>query len=194
VLAVAFLGNFGVFISLLIFFAIYLPLLLLWRGRWLELGLVVSLALALVVVGYYSAFTAILLERGSPGVPFGFARIAHVVTLTLQPTGRIGLLAFGLGLMGLGLIVRKQRLQRLQPLVVAWWLSALLSLASLLWTEQALRWEAFIFPALALCGGIALAALHRWGRTGQALAYGLLALGIVRGAVLWYSWIATYQH
>ncbi|MDQ5852850.1 MAG: hypothetical protein M3380_12440, partial [Chloroflexota bacterium] len=65
---------------------------------------------------------------------------------------------------------------------------------SLLWTQQALRWEAFLFPALALCGGVALAGLHRRGRLGMALAYALLGLTCVRGASLWYWQIATYQH
>ena len=163
-------------------------------SKWFALGLLVSLAFALVVVGYYSAFVEILLGRNRTEAPFGFARVARAVSRALRFSDRIGPLMALLGVAGLGLIMREQRLQRVQPLVVAWWLSTLLSLASLLWTEQALRWEAFIFPALALCGGVALASLHRWGRTGQALAYSLMALGIVRGAVLWYSWIATYQH
>ena len=51
-----------------------------------------------------------------------------------------------------------------------------------------------LFPALALCGGVALAELARRGRAGHALAFGLLAVVVVRGAIFWYVQLATYQH
>ena len=81
----------------------------------------------------------------------------------------------------------------LAPLLAAWCLSTLVSLGSLLWTRQALRWEAFVFPALALCGGTALAGLHRRGRFGQAAAYALLGMSVVRGAALWYWQLVDYR-
>ena len=61
----------------------------------------------------------------------------------------------------------------LGPLLAAWLGSTAISLGSLLWTRQALRWEAFVFPALAILGGTALAGLHRQGRLGRSVAYAL---------------------
>ena len=77
---------------------------------------------------------------------------------------------------------------------MAWLGSTALSLGSLLWTQQALRWEAFLFPALAVLGGRALAGLHRQGRIGRGAAYATLTVACLRGAALWYWQIATYQH
>lgn len=191
--AVAFLGHFGVLLSLLLFFAVYEALLLVERGAWIKLAVLLLAALLLVVAGYYSAHGRLLSQPGgSARLPFTFDRVWRVVAESISSVDRIGPLMAALGTAGLVLVMT--RLRRLRSLMLAWWLSALLSLGSLLWTQQTLRWQAFLFPALALCGGVALAALARRGRVGHTLAYALLAVAVVRGAIFWYVQIATYQH
>jgi hypothetical protein len=105
---------------------------------------------------------------------------------------RLGPLIPVLGIVGLAQLLR--RASTLGLLASAWAGSGVLSVGALIWTLQALRWQAFIFPVFALSGGVALAALDRQGRAGRALAYAMLAVVIVRGAVLWYTQILTYQH
>jgi hypothetical protein len=132
-------------------------------------------------------------------VPFGWGRLRNELAGAFGLAGSVGPLLGLLAPAGLILLVRDMRLRdtigvALGPLLVAWCLSTIVSLGTLLWTQQALRWEAFLFPALALCGGIALAGLHHHGRLGMAVAYALLGLSCVRGASLWYWQIATYYH
>ena len=198
-MSVVLLGHFGVFLSLLIFLAAYSGLLLILRGPFLHFATLAGLAVLMVTLLYYGAFMTILVGRGGAGVPFGWGRLRDELAGALGLVGSVGPLLSILGLAGLILLVRDMRLHgttgaALGPLLVAWCLSTIVSLGSLLWTQQALRWEAFLFPALALCGGVALAGLHRRGRLGMALAYALLGLTCVRGASLWYWQIATYQH
>jgi len=198
-LAIAFLGHLGVFLSLLPFFAVYLALLFIRDGPWARLAGVLALALLVVVAVFYSSFArSVAADGGNARVPFGLGRVRHELVLSLGLMGRTGPLNAGLGLAGLALLFRRvaegRAMELLWLLLLAWWLSALLSLGTLLWTQQALRWQAFLFPALALCGGVVLAALHHRGGARRALAYALLTIIIVRGAALWYVQIATYQH
>jgi hypothetical protein len=198
-MTVGLLGHFGVFLSLVIFLAVYTAVLLLLRGPWLRFAMIVAVALMSAVLLYYSAFMASVMERSGASVPFGWGRLRRELAGATGMYGQIGPLLGSLGLAGLVMLLRDMRARvstgvLLGPLLAAWYLSTSVSLGSLLWTQQALRWEAFVFPALALCGGMALAGLHRRGRLGRRAAYALLAVSCLRGAALWYSQIATYQH
>jgi hypothetical protein len=197
-MAIGLLGHFGVFLSLLIFLGVY-ALLQFPRGPWLRFAAIVAVALLAMIVLYYSSFATILAERGGVRVPFGWGRLRGALATSFGLAGMVGPLLGLLGLAGLALLLRDMRARVaagvvLGPLLAAWFCSTLISLGSLLFTQQALRWEAFLFPALALTGGIALAGLHRQGRLGRSTAYALLAVSCVRGAALWYWQIASYQH
>jgi hypothetical protein len=192
-LVVALLGHLGVLLSLLIFFAVYAGLLLVTHGPAVKLGALVALALLVAGGVYYSGHLDLIGQgSGAGGVPFGFSRLRDQLATLLSLWGRIDPLTLGLGLAGLLWALRSKR--DLGLLLLAWWLSTALSLGSLLWTGQALRWTHFLFPALAIGGGFTLALLYRRGRVGHSLAYGLLGVLIVRGALLWYWQIATYYH
>ena len=197
VLSVAFLGHSGVLLSLGAIFAVYLALLLIERGPWQKLLLVLLVALGASVLVYYSAFIGVDLGRSRVAVPFGGGRLRAELLSAVAPRGFIGPILAPLGLAGLiALWRRRQALSGsgLPALLLAWWLGTLLSLGTLLWTQQAVRWQAMLFPAVALGGGVALAALARRGKAGQILAHALLAACILRGITLWYVQIATYLH
>ena len=125
-------------------------------------------------------------------MPFGFGRLSGELRKAFHVQGLLGPLAPVLGLAGLVLIVRC--LPQLRALMLAWWVSTLLSLGSLLWTQQALRWTAFLFPAIAWSGGIALQAIATRDRTGRALAWAAMMALVVWGGLLWYSQIVSYNH
>ncbi len=145
------------------------------------------------IVLYYSAHLHILVESPQrAAVPFGVGRVAGQLGKALGVRGVLGPLVSALGLVGLVIIAR--RLPRLRSIMLAWWVGTLLSLAPLLWTEQALRWTLFFFPAMALSGGVALDALAARGRIGRLVAYTLVVALVVWGAVLWYSQIVSYNH
>ncbi len=96
---------------------------------------------------------------------------------------------------GLGLFwLWRRRPARLDLALLACWLGVLLSLAILLGSEQAVRWQAFLFPALCLGAAPVLAAWWRRGRAGALLA--LLALGYLTwlGMDIWTRQILTYLH
>lgn len=197
-MTIGLLGHFGVFLSLLIFLGAY-ALLLYPRGPWLRFGAIVAVALFATVVLYYSSFVTILADRSGARLPFGWGRLRGELAGAFSMVGALGPLLGLLGFAGLAMLLRDMRSRVasgmvLGPLLAAWFCSTLISLGSLLFTQQALRWEIFLFPALALTGGIALAGLYRQGRLGRGAAYTLLALSCVRGAALWYWQIATYQH
>jgi hypothetical protein len=96
---------------------------------------------------------------------------------------------------GLGLIwLWHRRPVRLDLALLACWLGMLLSLATLLRTDQAVRWQAFLFPALCLGAAPVLAAWMRRGRAGAALALiALLYLSWV-GLAMWAQQVAEYLH
>lgn len=78
--------------------------------------------------------------------------------------------------------------------LAAWWASALLSLAALAARDQTLRWDLFLYPALCLSAGPALAWLYGRGRWGRAAALGLAALLVGLGLAGWGLGIANRYH
>jgi len=130
-------------------------------------------------------------------VPFSLGRLRAQLVYSLELGGPLGPLDVLLGLSGLVLAVRSLREHRqasLPALLLALWCSTLAALGTLLWTGQTVRWQAFLFPALAIGGGLSLHTLWRRKGVARSLAYGVLVLAILRGATLWYSQIATAYH
>jgi hypothetical protein len=96
---------------------------------------------------------------------------------------------------GLGLIwLWRRHPIRLDLVLLACWLGMLLSLATLLRADQAVRWQAFLFPALCLGAAPLFAAWARRGRAGAALA--LLALLYLTwlGLAMWARQVVGYLH
>ncbi len=192
--AIALLGHFGVFLSLLAFAASYLAILLLRRDP--QLGRLTALgagALLLVVALYYSAFPDEILHR--PPAPPSETTIAQKlrqqIDELIQPAGRIGPLLTALGLGGLAVAWRQGGAAR--DLLLAWWISVALSWATLLISQQALRWPAFVFAAVALGGGLALGALWRRGSWLRGIAVALVALALTQGGWLWLHHLIAYR-
>ncbi|MBA3946470.1 MAG: hypothetical protein H0X37_18135 [Herpetosiphonaceae bacterium] len=205
--AVALLGHFGVFLSLLAFGGIYAIMLVLARERFAPklIGLL-GLAALIAVLLYYLVWTGIILKRIPTGpadtaqLPIGPVRPTIAISIRLiwqQLRGLgdlrdIGLLPALLGLGGLGLLWRRER--SLARLEAAWWLAGLLSLAPLLWSFQPLRWQLWLFGAAALCGGVALGTCWKRGLVGRGVSLTLLLLWAARVMPLWVIQIASFRH
>ena len=195
VLAAALLGHFGVFASLMVFLTVFGALLLLTRQPdWKRYALVVLAACAVAFVLYYSAQIGTLVEMAPAPAPGNsvLQRLGYEIDAFWRPGSSIGPLATLLGVGGAVLAWRRSA--KLGLLLAGWWISALLSWVTLLWSQQALRWETFIYPAVALGGGITLGALFARGGVARVLAFTLVAVALAAGAVLWTLRIATYGH
>jgi hypothetical protein len=220
-LALAALGHLGVSISLACLLAVLLLLLLLSGGARLLVTrrLIVAglLAGAFVVAVYYSAYADLLRERamassgGQPGPTEDvLARLVGRMRRELRVGGLLYPPLVALGLLGLllsqegtgkkGHARGNRQAARggggvgLALLLAAWWAGTLCSLGLLLFARQGVRWEHFLYPALALGGGTALGRLRRRGRAGRALALGLLAAILWYAGALWYNQLRTYLH
>lgn len=192
--AVVLLSHSGVLLSALAFAA---ALALLWLPkrdplvwRW---SLIVGVAVIVVGIGFYSAFTDILLNRPNAPPPATslLQRLLREPSDLLQWDGAIGPLLALLGLSGLLIAIRRRH--PLADLLLAWWIGALLSWATLLISEQALRWEAFLFPAIAIGSGLVIASL--WQRFGawRWIAAATMSSAIALGGALWLHRLITYR-
>jgi hypothetical protein len=70
----------------------------------------------------------------------------------------------------------------------------MLSLGLLLFANQGVRWQSFLYPALCLGAGPALAALWRRGRAASTLAIGLVVFLFWYGLAFWVVQIRDYLH
>ena len=212
-LALSFLAHSGVFLSLLLFFGVYLVLL--WtvdrfprlgktfrplpfeRRSWRTVDAAALLAPMLVALGiamlvYYSAFIGAELGGAGRAGALGIAGLWSALAQALHWRGPIGPAIAALGAVGIGLSLRSR--PELGLVLLACSMSALLSLVSLLVSQQTLRWQAFVFPALAVGSGMALARLESRGRAGRIAAYLLVAGTLVFGAAHWYAHVGIYLH
>lgn len=207
-LAAALLGHLGVTISL--FCAIgYLGLALLVRRETRPSlgGLLLAGALAGALVGllYYTPFADVLSARASGPAPADTA--ARSLTerlageLNLARILRLEPLLLALGAIGIGLAGARGPAWRhpwprpaFGTLLSAWWGGSLLSLGLLLFASQGVRWQAFLYPALCLGAGPALARLWPAGRAGRLVALALAAFLIAGGLEFWVAQIRDYLH
>lgn len=124
-----------------------------------------------------------------PGYPFG-PKLLGNLGLGIGPQGSLSVPFVLAAFVGL-LCVRHTRLRLL---LVAAVLGLLLSLGTLLVSDQPVRWAHFLYPSVCLAAGVGLAA---WARRGSA---GRVLVGIIVAYVAWFSadaWIgqiADYLH
>jgi hypothetical protein len=96
---------------------------------------------------------------------------------------------------GLGILwLWKRRPTRLDLALLACWLGTLLSFATLINTDQVVRWQPFLFPALCLGAAPLFASWTRRGRAGVALALVALVYLTWLGVALWTDQIVNYLH
>jgi hypothetical protein len=108
-------------------------------------------------------------------------------------------LALALGLIGAALVALvpsrgRVALPGLGMLLLAWWGGTLLSLGLLLFANQGVRWQSFLYPALCLGAGPALATLWARGHAGRAVIAGLVAFLAWYGLAFWVVQISDYLH
>jgi hypothetical protein len=131
-------------------------------------------------------------ERCPPDHPFGEKLIGNLRSGFSTEKGLSPLLVTtgGLGILWLW----KRRPIRLDLALLACWLGTLLSFATLINTDQVVRWQPFLFPALCLGAAPLFASWTRRGRAGVALALVALVYLTWLGVALWADQIVNYLH
>jgi hypothetical protein len=208
--ALALLGHLGVTISLICLLGC---LGLLWLTRQETrrgfLGLVLAGVLAGALVGlfYYTALADVLIGRisSTQSVASSVASSNRIQKLIQQagslPVYGVHVLALATGLLGVALVAGAPARRRfaggqlgLGMLLLAWWCGTLLSLGLLLFANQGVRWQSFLYPALCLGSGPALAALWPRGRAGRLVVISLVAFLAWYGLAFWVVQIRDYLH
>jgi hypothetical protein len=209
-LSLAVLGHLGVTISLA-FMLVCLPVVwLVARNVRLPFGalIVVGVAAALLAgLFYYSAFGHLLVERlNAPAPPNSIEppqsfseKLNRIVWALGRPDNVLTPLMLGFGAAGIVALTRFSQRTRpaLHPfvlLLLAWWGGVLLSFSLLIRSEQGVRWEVFLYPALCLGAGPALAAFWSRGRAGKLLVILALVFVLARSITFYISGIANYRH
>jgi hypothetical protein len=158
------------------------------------------LAVLFVVCFYYSAplFVEIFAQRfagnateATTSQPVLLA-LGGIVAGLFAPWSRLLPLTVAIGLVGAVLLARRG--DSLGTTLTAWWLGVLLSFGLLLVAQQGVRWQHFLYPALCLGGGAALATFWRRGSAGRLAAGGILGIIIIHGLLLWVWHIYDYLH
>ena len=190
------LGHFGVLLSLLAFGAALVVIWIVQRNPKLwRLLLIGGAALGAAALLYYTDSELLRAVLDRPAAPLDATtaaqRVGREAGKLLRSDSSIGPLFTLLGLGGL--IVAWRRCPTLNSLLLAWWLAVLLSWATLLISRQALRWESFIFPAIALGSGLLLGEL--WCRRVilklSAATATLALLGL--GGLWWIDRLLSYR-
>jgi hypothetical protein len=203
--ALALLGHLGVVITLICLLGC---LGLFWLARletrraFLSFFVVGMLAGALVGLFYYSALGDVLLSRiGSPSAAASGNPAPSLIQKLSQQAGSthvygIHPLALALALIGVALVTLapSRTLPGLGMLLLAWWGGTLLSLGVLLFANQGVRWQSFLYPALCLGAGPTLATLWPRGRAGRIVVGVIIAFLAWYGLVFWVAQIRDYLH
>jgi hypothetical protein len=168
------------------------------------------LAAVVASIVYYSApeFTTLYAERltsdttatATQQAPF-LAALGGIVLALFSPGSRLLPLTLAAGLVGLLLLWQRSSRRHTAPgfasfrlTLLAWWLGILLSLALLLVAQQGVRWQHFLYPALCLGGGVALAALWRRGQAGRVVSLVSVCAIASHGLIMWMWQIYDYLH
>ena len=208
--ALALLGHLGVTISLA---CLLICLGLVWLTRSEYRRAFRSLLLAGLLVGtlvalfYYTALWDVLISRiSSPPLGVGGIQSPNIAQKLTQQIGSIYVygspaLALALALIGVALVAlvparwrAGSALPGLAMLLLAWWGGTLLSLGLLLFANQGVRWQSFLYPALCLGAGPALAALWSRGRAARLVLVTLVAFLAWYGLAFWVMQISDYLH
>lgn len=207
-LAIA-LSHTGMTISVAALLAVWTPLWWLSRPRgrrpWpLLAGGVLAALVALAL--FYSSFADLVLapraqaaeqppaagERCPPGYPLG-DKLIWTAQAGFGPGGSLSPALLAVGGAGALWLWRHHR-ARLDLALLACWAGTLLSLGTLLTSDQVVRWQPFLFPALCLGGGPILAAWMRRGRAGALLALATLGYLLWFGLDFWIHQVGGYLH
>jgi hypothetical protein len=200
-LGMALLGHLGVTISLA---AMLTSLAALWllapsaRRSFAPLVVVGVIAAAFVGLFYYSAFAQLLAERFA-GTAEGMTNVPRTLSLVDKLLHQerllvISPLLLGLGALGALLPRRSSRGMWLRLALGAWWLGTLLGFGLLLFANQAVRWQHFLYPALCLGGGLLLAALWRRGHAARLVVLVTLLFIVGQSVALWFERLANAYH
>lgn len=201
-LLLAFLGHFGVFLTLLL--AVPVMALTVWpppidrpdqTGTLLRLF---ALALFLAFLIYYRHYLDLIVDdaqrilatRGASGEALGWnAGVVAEWGRTRQALGWLGLPLAAAGAVGLWRTGR-----RAGRLTVGWLAAGAVFAAAGIVVGLSVRYHFFALLGLAVAGGWLLARISERGRPGALLA-GLLALAWVgSGLTFWYTRVLTYLH
>jgi hypothetical protein len=167
-----------------------------------------ALAAVFVVVCYYTApqFADIFSQRlagestaASAPAPSFLRQMGDIVRGLFAPWSRILPLTLAGGIIGLLLLWQRPhntaKRRGLAATLLAWWLGVLLSFGLLLIASQGVRWQHFIYPALCLGGGVALATLWRRSNMGRVAAWLCLLTILSHGLLRWWiEQIYDYLH
>ena len=155
-----------------------------------------ALAVALVALFYYTALGDVLIDRlHAPAT--AHVSLAEKLTREVNRSRDLGLhpLTLALGALGALLLMLSARPKpALGALLAAWWGATLLSLGLLLFANQGVRWQSFLYPALCVGAGPALAALWRRGRAARAVVIVLVVFLLWYGLAFWIVQIRDYLH
>jgi hypothetical protein len=200
-MTLALLGHLGVTISLL---CLLLVLSVAWLARLETRRAALALALAggivalLVGLLYYTPFRDVFEARLASATtsPAGVLSTSEKLVKQVELLPAFGLhpLALALGVAGVPLAAWRQRRAAVGGRLFAWWGGTLLSLGLLLFANQGVRWQSFLYPALCLGAGPALAALWSRGRAGRLVAAAALGFLIWYGIAFWVTRISDYLH
>ncbi|HMP41718.1 MAG TPA: hypothetical protein PKA05_15160 [Roseiflexaceae bacterium] len=206
--AVAFLGHTGVTLSVAALIAIWLLLhvagrqwrILLHNGTWLAIAGLVAITV------FYSAFLYIPAARSTaaaelaaqgvicpPGRPLD-AKLGGIAASTFTPAAIVSPLLLVGGAFGALLLVASRRTRSLGMILAACWISVALSFVTLLNSDQTVRWQLFLYPALCVGIGALCAPLLQRGRAGVLLDVTLVGWLISRSLIQWWDQIARYLH
>ena len=197
-LTIAALQHSGTMLSLGLW-GVALAGFLVWQKQWQMLGRLVVVGTSAVVLAvslYYSNFLGDP-TLASNGVicpaprPLGQKLWGVVWNDLIALDGRVPAWFWLVGLGGAFSL--RQGLSRVATPIWAWLATFVLSLSSLLWSEQTVRWWLFILPALALSGGVGLATLAQRGRFGRATATAASLFIIAASLALWTRFIIEYR-
>lgn len=153
---------------------------------------------------FYSAFGYVAEERRiaqealaaqgiicPPGDPLLDKLNRWVIGFVFSPGAPLPSLALAAGVAG-ALLAGQPRGGALRLTLAACWLGALASLGTLLFSDQPVRWTIFIYPALCIGAGVALAQWQRHGRAGATLALTVMLFLIWYGAADWVRQVSEY--
>lgn len=171
---------------------------------------------AIIVAGiYYSAplFQSLIAQRltdttatSTMPAPSPFEALLATMLHTLSPSSSTPPILLVSGVVGLLLLwqipssplpgnVRCSPAGKgLRLVLLAWFVSTLLSLGLLLIARQGVRWQHFLYPAL--CAGAAPALAHLWQRgiAGRLVAGASIGLPAAHGLIVWVTQIRDYWH
>ncbi|MCS6939130.1 MAG: hypothetical protein NZM94_07665, partial [Roseiflexus sp.] len=153
---------------------------------------------------FYSAFGYVAEERRiaqealavqgiicPPGDPLLDKLNWWVIGFVFSPGAPVSPIALAASIVG-ALIAIRSRGRSLSIALAACWLGVIVSLGTLLFSDQPVRWTIFIYPALCIGAGVALEQWQRRGRAGAAIAITTVLFLIWYGAADWVRQVSEY--